>query len=275
MNYDTEHRIIQQLAQELINTIKKGLASPKDIAYKASARDIVSSLDKKSDALITATIKQHFSGDAIISEESVKMPFRGLPVSKKRAWLIDPLCGSMNVVRGIPLFVTNIVLIENAKVKAAWVVDYARERLIWSTGQREVYENNTQLKKLDTQKHDVQLVHVDCGHRDELTHETIEQYANVLKSIILNDEVKVHCYNSSIGFAYVATGQLQASFSIQCYPWDLLAACFLTEQNGGIVTNLDGTPWNVNTRSAILAGNVKIHRFLLDLVRKEKLSEIV
>lgn len=264
-----ESKFMEKLAKDIIMKVQN--MKPEHITHKQTIREVVSSMDTQVDEHITRTLRKSFPTDTIVSEE---LNPEAIGKGNGRIWVIDPICGSLNVVRGIPLFVTNIVLIENGRVNAAWVCDHSQKRVIWSNGEGKVYSGAHKMKGIGTQKQDVRLVSIDWGHRDEVPLKTYENYANMAKEIILNDLFEMCCYNSSMSFAYVATGHTEAALVIQCHPWDILAGCFLTEQNGGIVTNFDGTPWTIHTKSAIFAADRETHQLLLNLIKKNRLDKV-
>ena len=84
------------------------------IDYK-SAKDVVTEVDRLSEELIIGAIRDAYPGDGIIAEESGEhasgageAPTGGVG----RAWVIDPLDGTINYANGIPFFCVAIALVE-------------------------------------------------------------------------------------------------------------------------------------------------------------------
>jgi myo-inositol-1(or 4)-monophosphatase len=84
------------------------------IDYK-SAKDVVTEVDRLSEELIIGAIRAAYPGDGIIAEESGEhvsgagnAPSGGIG----RAWVIDPLDGTINYANGIPFFCVAIALVE-------------------------------------------------------------------------------------------------------------------------------------------------------------------
>ena len=84
------------------------------IDYK-SAKDVVTEVDHLSEALIIEAIKARYPTDGIIAEESGEhadgagdAPTTGIG----RAWVIDPLDGTINYANGIPFFCVASALTE-------------------------------------------------------------------------------------------------------------------------------------------------------------------
>ncbi len=269
MNYPHEHTMVLKLSHRLRQLVDKNFGKVIKTSKKTLDRDISSSLDTALEALILKSISQTFPKDTVISEESSP----DFKVGVSRVWLLDPICGSHNLARGIPLFVTNIALIEQGKVVAAWVIDYIGNRVVWSQGGGVVYSNAKKFKKLGPTS-GARLINFDCGHFWELPDVFQERYANVLKDLFLNKDVEISAYNSSVGFLYVVTGQIHGALTFNVRPWDALAGCFLIEQNGGVVTNFDNTSWNLDSRNFIMAGDQAIQAILSQLILKHKLEGV-
>ncbi|MBO4797690.1 MAG: inositol monophosphatase [Candidatus Methanomethylophilaceae archaeon] len=78
--------------------------------------DIVTSSDLKAEKTIIDTILSHFPGDTIISEET-----RSDAEETGRFWAVDPIDGTVNYSRRIPLYGIQIVFCENREPKASGI----------------------------------------------------------------------------------------------------------------------------------------------------------
>jgi myo-inositol-1(or 4)-monophosphatase len=276
VRHQKENQIIHDISVRAFGVVEKYFGRFLTISEKGNKKDVVSGLDIKLDNLILAILRKNFPEDKIASEESSPELAKMLAAAP-RIWVIDPLCGSGNAARGIPLFVTNIVLIETGKVEAAWVIDYSRKRVVWGIGGKKIYTDTVQLRHLSKAPR-LALIDIDWGYlfkmKDPEHNPIVRRYANVVRDIVISDDFEIHAYNSSLPFLYVATGQLQAALAPSVYPWDVLAACFLIEQNGGVVTNFDGSPWNSRSTSLIMAANPTIHKKICQLIHKHGLRHL-
>ncbi|MFA4872348.1 MAG: inositol monophosphatase [Patescibacteria group bacterium] len=269
MPYHKEHAAISRIAQEVLRLTKKHFGTILQVATKTDVRDISSFLDHAIDRVIRKRISAAFPADILITEEFSPH----LDPAHGRAWVVDPLCGSMNVARGVKFFATNIALVEGGKVVAAWVIDHAREELIWGLGDKKVFQSAKAVRRLKYSSV-MSVVEIEQAYYYKLPIVVQERIARFTADALLQKNITCYNYGSSLGFAYVATGQLQAAVTVNIYPWDFIAACFLIEQNGGIVTNFNGTPWNIRSKSIVMAGDKNIHRTLLRLLKKNKLDNL-
>src|SRR5262245_8808497 len=76
-----------------------------------SERDVVMSIDLEVEDAIRQSLVEAF-GLPVIGEE------RGgqAPVDGKAYWLVDPICGTRNLASRVPLYCTNLALVESGQV---------------------------------------------------------------------------------------------------------------------------------------------------------------
>lgn len=256
-----DNQKVQALAQDIMRAVNKAFGSRRVIAYKSSPRDIVSDLDTAADRLIVRALKQAFPANLVVTEESSAHKVRDLQ-NGTSGWLVDPLCGSSNVARGIRWFATNIIRMEGGEVSAAWVVDHSCQRVIWSRGNGAVYVDSKKINRLGTSRPS-KRIDVDAGYSYAMPRREQAGYAAFMGMLQVQKEYSLCRLGSSLSFAYVATGQIEGATTVNIYPWDFMASAFLIEQNGGIVTKFDGSPWSMESKSLVMAGDKKVHAHLV------------
>ena len=131
-----------------------------------------------------------------------------------------------------------------------------------STGDGKVYVNDTLLSSIE-REFDV-VIEVDFGSVVSVNDELKEKHNRFLKKLIIETNHYLISLNSSLGFAYTAIGKVDGFLSIYNHPWDICAASFLIQQSGGVITDLEGNPWNLSSVGAIAAKKKETHQKLLD-----------
>lgn len=99
-------------------------SKPLEISYKSeNNRNPVTNADKASDEYLRTTISKQFPHDGILSEESEQGDDQVNPV----IWVIDPLDGTSNFLKGLPMFAVLISVLELGKpvVAAAFIPSIA------------------------------------------------------------------------------------------------------------------------------------------------------
>lgn len=256
-----ETEFFHDIAQACLKLV---LNSDKEVAIvqDKGAEGYATQLDIDVENLIVSELKKHFGNDQILAEEG----YSDTVIPTTRIWLIDPICGTSNLGKGINNFCSNIALIDNAKVIASCVVDHSQGQYFWSTrdnGDNKVYINNNayNFPALELGR----KVDVDFGSVRKVNKKLQRKHNNCLMKLIENTDYDLISLNSSLGFAYTAIGKTDGFINMFNHPWDICAASFLIQQAGGVITALDGTPWTVNTVGAIGGRTPEVHQELLSL----------
>lgn len=242
--------LLSSLEQKTLTIKQKG----------GSISDIATSSDVAVENLLSKEIIQLFPADKILGEENSL----NLTIDPNvRTWIIDPICGTENYARGIKNFCTNISLAYQNEIIAACVLDHAKKEFIWSIGNQEVYINDILAQTINIPTN---LIDIDLGGAYKLAdREAKRKYTNFLYKIFAETNYLPVSYNTSLGFVYTAIGRLDGYFASTPHIWDVAAANFLLIQTGGMVSDIDGKPWNFNSKSVLAARNKTLHRKLLDL----------
>src|ERR1700749_635659 len=78
----------------------RGDERPEVVQTKSSPTDIVTEMDRRSEALITSRIRAHRPADAVLGEEGGQTD--GGTVASRVRWIVDPLDGTVNYLYGLP-----------------------------------------------------------------------------------------------------------------------------------------------------------------------------
>lgn len=228
------------------------------VKYKREG-DFATHVDVAVENLIVSEINKRFSGDQILAEEKhsdVKIP-------DGRIWIIDPICGTNNLARGINNYCTNIALADNKKLIASIVIDHSQNDHFWSFGENKVYVNDSVLDS-SVEKFGI-TVEIDFGSVASVNKTQKLKHNRFLKKLITETNYNVVSLNTSLGFAYTAVGKVDGFLSSYNHLWDICASSFLIQQSGGKITDLSGNKWTLESVGAIAGKNKEIHKKLLQL----------
>ncbi len=246
---------IADVVRDLVSNPDKSMA----IAQHKREGDFSTQVDIDVENLIVEEIKKRFPKDQILAEENNT----NTAIPEGRIWIIDPICGTSNLARGINNYCTNIVLTEKGKIIASCVIDHSQKDYFWSVGGNRIYVNEKVFqpneKRFDT------TLEVDFGSIASLKKEQKKKHNNFLKKLVLDNNFNIISLNSSLSFTYTAVGKVDGFLNSYNHPWDISAASFLIQQSGGVITDLSGNEWTVKSVGAIAGKNKEIHQELLNL----------
>ena len=230
-------------------------AGAHDITSKGGI-DLVTAADVRAEDSIRAALQAAFPGMPVIGEER-----GGSAPAHGPYWLVDPICGTRPYASSVPLYCSNVALVENDRVTAAAIA-------IGTSGEA-LYAEQGGGAWIRAGGADLPIQASDTSHalwfdgRGELA-------AHVVRQAILRERWYVWQFSSSVAYAYVACGRMAGL--VQCSGHlssvHTAAGCFVAEQAGAVITNLDGGPWHFNIPGYIIAASPELHGQLLDLVEK-------
>jgi myo-inositol-1(or 4)-monophosphatase len=219
--------------------------------------DIVTDTDVACEDAIRSELVRAFPAYSVIGEERVGTAREGQPY-----WLVDPICGTRPFASNIPLYCTNVALVEDGEVTVAAIG-------IGKTGEV-LYAERGRGARMRFAGADAPIVAGDSSDTVWIDGNT-EQAANTLKNIVLLKRWYVWKFSSSVAYAYMALGRLAAVLQFSFgktagAPYGSVhsaAGCFIAREAGAIVTDLDdGSQWKLATRSFLMASTVELHKDL-------------
>jgi histidinol-phosphatase len=204
----------------------------------------VTEADLDVEEALRAILAEECPDDAVLGEEE------GSTGDGARRWLIDPIDGTRNYLRGIPVWATLIALEEQGQVRLGVVSAPALHRRWWAERGAGAHVEGDQ-------------VHVSAIHRVE---DAVLSFAleHPLPSLA---EQTWHArgYGDFWGHMLVAEGAIDGAIdAIGVSPWDLAAVQVVVEEAGGTFTDFRGRR-RIDGGSAI-SSNGHLHGALLGAV---------
>jgi myo-inositol-1(or 4)-monophosphatase len=87
----------------------RGETRPEVVDTKSSPTDVVTKMDRRSEALITGRIRAVRPGDTVLGEEGGQTAGEAIPAGPSRVrWVVDPLDGTVNYLYGLPDWAVSI-----------------------------------------------------------------------------------------------------------------------------------------------------------------------
>jgi len=257
-----------ELAQRAGRLLTERYEKVERIDFK-SAKDVVTEVDHLSEALIIDAIRAAHPGDGIVAEESGEhnaaaghAPTAGVG----RAWVIDPLDGTINYANGIPFFCVSIGLVDGGRPVLGVVVDPVRGETFAATDDGPATLDGRPMVTSVKPKLSDFVVSMALSGRGLITR------ARAVRKAI---RVSRSMGSAALALAYVGNGRFDA-FVQQggLSSWDIAAAGLIAERGGATLTDLAGGPWFDVSRKprsiGVLAAPAAHHAELLRLVRGDR-----
>jgi myo-inositol-1(or 4)-monophosphatase len=218
-------------------------------------RDLVTSTDMAVEDVVTQYLSKE-SGIPVIGEERGGDP----PDYGDPYWLVDPICGTRNLASGVPLFCTNLALVEDGVVTAAVVGDASRrELLVAERGGGAWAMNDGACERISTNDASSTVI-IEEGKSHDVRR---TEAARFMARMILSDRWDVRNYGSTVSLPYLAAGRV-AAYAVFCVPaLHAAAGQLLVTEAGGYVTDVDGHPWTLESDTLLAAANLDLYSDIL------------
>jgi len=198
------------------------------------AGDWFSSIDLEMEALIRERIERAYPAHGFLGEEG------GAIGTQELMWVVDPIDGSMNFLRGYPHYSVALALVQNGEPVVACVADPSRHELFSASLGGGAHLNGVPLRV-----HPVQ-------HLSEAVAATVfpkpgarfmGPYVQCLGRVLERVAGARRSGSMVLDLAYLAAGRIDLFWSQGMGAWDAAAGVLLIREAGGEVFTLDGLPW--------------------------------
>lgn len=219
-------------------------------------RDLVTDADVEAQHIITELIRGRFPHHAfLVEEDDPTLPTAGLV-----QWIIDPVDGTSNFSRQVPIFSVSIAAAVAGQVVAGVVYDPLRDEMFSAAANQPTTLNNQPVQVSPVSELIQVIIAFDWSRAPtdrQLTLELLTRLAHRVHTIRAVG-------SAALAMAWVACGRLDTYFNAMLKPWDAAAGLLLVQQSGGQLTNLDGTPWLLDSPpQPCLVSNGVIHPLML------------
>jgi myo-inositol-1(or 4)-monophosphatase len=221
--------------------------------------DYASEVDGMAEAEIVKELRKAGPEYAVLGEEGGHQPARG-GKKAKLTWVIDPLDGTSNYLRGIPHWCVSIALVDNGEPVHGVVFDPLRNELfVASKGGGAVLEDK-RIRVSERRDLEGALLCTGFPPRERAR---AKPQLDCLNALLEQAEDVRRTGSAALDLAYVACGRFDGYFEAGVQPWDIAAGVLLVREAGGRVCDFRG---NGTTRMdiaeargrQIVAGNVKL-----------------
>lgn len=235
-------------------------------AVAKGSRDFATELDLELERTIGAALRER-TGIEVHGEE-----YGGVDVHAEAAWVLDPIDGTMNYSAGLPTDGILLALLDHGVpvLGLTWLPLVGHR--FWALSDGPLHDGDRELPPLGTGVLADKLLGIGpvvVSPREHLPGPLRMRWFEVLSRRALR--VRSH---GSTGFdlAAVAAGILGGAVVFGHNAWDNAAGVALVRAAGGVVTDLHGEPWTIDSDS-VLAAAPGVHeeiREVLSAVRAER-----
>jgi histidinol-phosphatase len=218
----------------------------------------VTDADTAVEQALRATLARARPRDSVLGEEFGRSEAAAGPGS--RHWVIDPIDGTKNFVRGVPIWGTLIALLEGDTPVAGLVSAPALGRRWWGANGLGAYAGKHQ--------HAASRIAVSGVRRladASFCYSSLSGWAEMGKTRTVVDlslsAWRSRAYGDFYGYMLLAEGALDVMIEAELSLWDVAALIPIIQEAGGKITDMAGRPAGDKTSS--IATNGRLHETVL------------
>jgi myo-inositol-1(or 4)-monophosphatase len=213
--------------------------------------DLVTEADAASQEAIRRVLMAAVPDHGFVGEEKADP----VNVGAEYCWVADPLDGTTNYVHRVPHYAVSLALVHRGLPIVGVVLDPISEESYSAARGEGATLNGQPIRTSDVQDLSQALIAASFSARITADSPEIEQFTAAL----LNCQAVRRTGSAALNLAYVAAGRFDGFWAQSTKSWDVAAGVLLVEEAGGVVTLLDGSPFDLKVPHPVASANKKLH----------------
>lgn len=217
-------------------------------------RTPVTRADRECEAKIVEILSARFPEHGFLGEEL------GERSGKSDArWIIDPIDGTKNFIRGIPFFATLIALEEAGEVTAGVMYAPAINDLLYARKGQGAFADGRQVQVSGVADlSSAMLIH--GGLKDLKVRPCWQSFLRLVDAT-----GRQRGFGDALGHSVVICGHAEVALEPEIKPWDVAATKIIVTEAGGRYSDFSGSP-SIYTGSAVISNGL-VHEEVLNILR--------
>ncbi|MBU1975069.1 MAG: inositol monophosphatase [Nanoarchaeota archaeon] len=263
INLKPAHTLAVHLARKSGSMLLKHLYDYK-IAKKKGFNDYCTNMDLASEKMIMQGILEKYPDHNILSEEK-----GNLNKKSDYLWIIDPIDGTKNFMKNLPLWAVSIALQYKEEIVLGVIFNPSTHHLYSSYKGGGAFLNNSNIKVSTINKLEHAVIVVDLANIDKLSKPEVKHVLRRLDTLAEKAHRVRALGVSSLGMCYVAQGAYDAYIDLVSTTkyWDIAAGSNIIEEARGHVFDLQGQRIAKDTKHYI-ATNSRLKKIILNILQE-------
>jgi len=253
-------RVAERAAREGAAVAHEGFRAGIDVEVKDGKTDYVTQADRDAQSRVVEVVRETFPDAAIVGEEEGELD--EVPKTGP-AWIVDPIDGTNNYCRQVPVWCTSVAaVVDGDPVAAANVLPALGDT--YTAGPDGAFRNGEPIAV--SGRSDPETFAVAPTFWWEF--DDRDRYARAAEAVVsrFGDMRRWGCAQATLSM--VADGGLDGAITNRrANPWDTVAGVHLVRSAGGTATDLDGERWRHDSEGLVVSNGTR-HDLVLEAARE-------
>jgi len=248
-------KIALKAARAGAKVVLENFGQSKDSRVKGDSKGLVTATDLAAEKAILDILRNESDYPVLSEESTTKIEMNG-PV-----WVVDPLDGTNNFARSLPLFAVSVGLMNENESLLGVIIDPVNQKEYCAVKGGGAFCNGEKIAhpKFDTDY--IPMLFLNHGY-PEVDRSKFKELSKLLASKF--NTLKLG--TTALELCYIAAGSVDGFICSGDELWDFAAGIVITQEAGCIFTDWKGKPWD-GTHSHLLIARPEIHEALVKLIR--------
>jgi len=268
---DDCYHLMEVLVRKAGELVKEGYEkniADVEVTEKVANWDVVTDYDRKVEEFLINEIKINYPQHRIIAEESEAT---NESLTNEPTWIIDPIDGTNNFVRRIPLIAISVAFVIHKEICIGFIYNPILDEFYSARLGGGAFLNGTPIHCTNVET----LEQATLGHEISFIRVEKHRERNVKQVIKMASSVQgMRSFGSvCISLSYVARGTLDGYQINELFAWDIAAGTLLIREAGGHVCKPDGSAIDLNDPKLICGATETLCKLLIE-ANNEALKQI-
>lgn len=211
-----------------------------------------------SEKAIIASIHKSYPDHSIVARHA-----GNIQPGHEYVWIIEPLSGAMNFIKGIPHFAVAVTLQIKGRSEVAAIYSPMTDELYTAVRGSGAQLNGYRIRV--SPETDLQKSIIGTGFPNKARQHS-EAYFAMQKEIFLNVEDIRRDGSTALDLAYVAAGRFEGFFELNASIWSLIPGALIATEAGAVITDVSGG-YDFKSKGHVVLGSPKVTQSLLKVIR--------
>jgi myo-inositol-1(or 4)-monophosphatase len=191
-------------------------------------QDLVSVADRAVEDLIRTRLSGAFPDDDLLGEEGGGAE----PRSGAGLWVIDPIDGTANFLRGMPYWSVAIAYVIEGRVEIGVTCDPVHDELFWARRGCGAHRNHAPIRVSGATDPKRAIIGSTFTFKME-----IDRYVGIIERILRAGADHRRMGSTALMMCHVADGRLDGCATGYCNSWDVIGGLLLVQEAGGVASD--------------------------------------
>ena len=241
MNHERRLARASELVREAGTLALASFRNAALVVESKGVQDYVTEVDRAVEVLLVDRLHAEFPDDAFLGEEGGQ---RGASAGKSALWVIDPIDGTVNYTRGLPLWCISLAFVDSAGIAFGLIYNPVSDEFYCAVRGQGATCNGQPIRVSGVQAPESARIGLGFSYlRPPAVH--VRGISRLLEA---NCEY-ARLGSGALGMAFVADGRFDGYWEPHINSWDVLAGICLVREAGGWVSDFlagdglfDGNP---------------------------------